>query len=294
MKSLTEYIKAYQINEARLYKGGEDLAKYICKLVKENPDKDEFIINKEDLNFPNIFFKHLFVYVNEHLNEELVAASYHTKKYSNKIDKIIGNILRWDDKEKIFNYVEISLQTTSKEDRDIDWTDISHELNHLKQDYDDKIKNPENDLFGDIDLEEYNISRKLYSTSNNRFELISSYIKYANVEFERESFSVQATEKFKENLDKYNNFSEALDWQIKHNKIFIRYFLIYSWFTGCKESKDLSNSLCDTYRKTYKKSKNLSNEEIIDFLTNSFEEYYKALTEDINNILDEYGKKNAL
>lgn len=299
MKSLVNYIERSSklssldeyILEAQIYNGGEDLAKYISKLIKDKPKENFFVINSKDLDFKNIFFRYLLIYINEGINEELIDAKYHDKKDNSKISSVLDNTFKWNNEEKIFNYIELSLWTTSEEDREIDYSDLTHELRHAWDDYQERLKNPNKNIFASIDIEKYNISRNLYNATN-RFEVIIGYINYVTDKFEINAFSTQAMSKLKANLDKYSNFDEALKWQFENNKIFKRYALIRNWFLECKESKSLSNSLCNTYRKYY--NSKLSNEEIIKELDNKFKEYYYALVEDIDIILDEYGKGNAL
>lgn len=203
MKSLIQFI-----NESQIYNGGEDLAKYISKIIKDNPKENFFIINANDLTFKNIFFKHLLIYVNENINEKLIDAKYHNKKDNSKVEQLLNKTFKWNKENKIFNYIELSIWTTSENDREIDYSDLTHELRHAWDDYQERLKYPDKDIFTSIDIEKYNISRNLYN-ANNRFEIIVGYINYVTDKFEINAFSTQAMSKLKANLDKYSNFDDA-------------------------------------------------------------------------------------
>lgn len=284
-----------KINEAQIYDGGEDLAKHICKIIKDNPKEDFIVINAKDLKFKNKFFKHLLLYINDKpISEKLSGASYNIDDKYKKTKETLGELLRWNFEENIFNYIEIYIETSDKTDRDVDWEDLSHELNHAWDDYQKRLKDPNKNLISDVDIKEYDLCRDLYNRSNNRYDIIIGYIKYVTTEFEKKSFSVQATSKIKANLDKYSNFDDALKWQFENNEVFVRFLLIYDWFKYVKNSSSMTTTLCDKYRKYFENHKDLSNSEIIEELDKMFNDYYNALVEDINSLLAEYAKTTTI
>lgn len=294
MIDLKDYIK--QINEAQIYDGGEDLCRYICKVIKDNPSEDFIVINTKNLKFNNIFFKHLLLYINDNITEKFIEASYsfQNDKNKEKIKANIGDLFKWNNEEKVFNYIEISIWTTSKKDRDIQWGDITHEINHAWDDYQEKLKDPSRNLMSSIDIERYNIAKNLVKYPIDTYDKVIGVIEYTSTDIESKSFSVQAMAKFKDNLDKYSNFKDALEWQFKNNEIFAGYFSLITFFNKEKQNKDFIYKICKRYRKRFIKDDNLSNNEIVDMLSTKLQKYYEVLIEDINKLLDDYAKKNAL
>lgn len=295
MKTLVQFLKESMITEAELYKGGKELCEFISKIIKENPDKNFIVINAKDIkDVEPIFFKHLLIYINNEvpIKEGFVGASYNINHTYKQTKKALGDMLKWNIDEKIFNYVEIYIATLSEDDRDVDWEDIAHEVNHAWDDYQKRLTDPNSYLNCDIDQEEYK-QLKVYVTKGNLCESLIAYLKYANIDSEKKSYSVQATEKFKSNLDKYDNYDDALDWQFKNNPVFMSFLLYKNKFdTQIKKRKSLTEMLGRAYRRIYKED--VSDNDVLEKVENMFTEHFSAISEDINRILDAYGKKTSL
>lgn len=298
MKSLVEFLKESMITEAEIYEGGKELSKFISKAIKDNPDKSFMVIDAKDIkDVKNIFFKYVLIYVNEEpIEEAMRKAGYNTRSNYKQTRLTLGNLLKWNNDEKMFNYVEFYFETLHKKDRDVDWEDVAHEVNHAWDDYQKRLEDPDKFLGCDSDLEEYDISRDLLKpeSHNSIAHKMIGYIKYINTEFEKKSFVIQATEKFKSNLDKYDNYDDALEWQCKNNRVFIEFLFVRDEFYKCKNSKSLSELVCNLYRKNYKKDKDLSDKEVIDLLENLINDYFNAITENINKILGDHAKKTTI
>lgn len=71
-------------------------------------------------------------------------------------------------------------------------------------------------------------------------------------------------------------------------------FLLYKnkFDTQIKNRKSLIEMLGRAYRRIYKED--ISDNDVLDKVENMFTEHFNAISEDINRILDAYGKKTSL
>lgn len=303
MITLVDFIKQQkQINEAFIYDGGEELCRYVCKVIEDNPTEDFIVINEKDLKgIKNVFFKHLLLYIDDpadkekEIKEAIDKAKYHYNrvKHKERVKYYEDSLLSWNIEEKRFNYIEISIKTIEG-NRKLEWGDLSHEINHAWDDYQEKLKDPSRGLMSDVNIEDYDIAVNMYEHPGSNYDQIIGLIEYMSTAPEKKSFSVQAMAKLKDNIDKYSNFRDALEWQLKNNETFAGYVTIQKSLDGITSSKKLAELLCARCRKKFQKYKNLSDNEIIDKLKNKLLDFYNALIEDINTILDKYGKKTTL
>lgn len=289
MMSLTDYIK--QINEDGIYEGCDELAKFISEIIQDK-SKNVFVIDGSKLNFTNIFFKHLLIYVNcPKVEEKLLSATYHAGTINNLIlvRHLYNELFRWNEDEQIFNYVEISLETTP--DREVDYSDLVHELNHTYEDWQTRKKSDNNKTFSDYVNQKYDVSRQM-ANSGQFSNHIVGYIEYISTGTETRAFVAQAMSKLKANLDKYSTFDEALKWQYEHNEVFKKIIEIKDLFLSSANHPIKRSPIIRAYKKIYKDT-NESDEKILKRLEHKIDKFINALTKHINSILNDYAKENA-
>ena len=300
MIDLKDYVRMIEEGQG-VYDGCEELAKYIVEIIKSNPNEDFFIISGDDLKFKNIFFKNLLIYI-ENLSVKEDAA-YHVKtKDESKVLEYCKNIVKWDIKDKIFNFIEISVDRNN-----INHYDIGHELNHSYEDYEIHKNDPNKDILSYIDPEAYGRAKTFY-TKGNPMQKVVGYIIYVSTGTELRAFTTQALIKFKENLDKYNNFDDALIWQKKNNKVFKEYIENKESFEHYIENKTYKEVIARIYKQILDTDKNIKNDklknrnkfsnlktnEIIEKLSNNLLKFEHSLTKHINIILKDYAKKFSI
>ena len=300
MIDLKDYVRMIEEGQG-VYDGCEELAKYIADIINSNPNEDFFVISGDDLTFKNIFFKNLLIYVERPTIEE--DATYHIKtKDENKVLKLCKNTIKWNIKDKIFNFIELSIDYNS-----INHYDIAHELNHSYEDYKIKKKDSNKSILSYIgDLEAYGKAKQYYSIGSPMHQVVG-YIEYVSTGTELRAFTTQALIKLRENLDKYNNFDDAIQWQSEHNEVFKKFIKMSTEFKNYLENESDRKILAKIYRNIHNTKKTATNKEkyyrldtetkefntnqIIKKLENKYSEVYQALTKHINTILNDYAKK---
>lgn len=301
MKSLKEYVKEFNINE-NLYDGCEELSKYIINII-EKTNNNILTITKNKLLFPNIFFEELIIRINPEINkkqkikrktskkirginESILGASYEIENTDDK--NLIANIIKWNNETKIFNYLILNIWIDNK--NNLDYTALAHEFNHAYEDYKIRLDTDNEKTLNNFIYDYYDNAREMLNNPKSRIEQIVGYIEYFSSGIEIRSFSKQALLKFKEKIDKYKNFDDALEKQYEYNEIF-RNFINYKEAFEFEILNDRINEICTAYKEVHKNDKdykNESNNKIIKRLKDHIDKSYKLLVEEIKTYFNKY------
>lgn len=300
MISLSEYVRRIEEKQG-VYDGCDDLARYIADLISKNLNKNFIVVPTEGLKFQNIFTKFILIYL-EGINESIKHAQYHSDDIKNK-DKVLEfskELINWDNENNIFNFIELTVEL-SDDNLELDHYTIGHELNHAYEDYNYRLTHPGKSYTDYIDFTKYNKALKYTETdyftnkpTHSLPEYVIGFIEYLSTGTETRAHVAQALMKFKDNLDKYDNFEDAIDWQKNNNKIFQLYNFLETKFHGYQKIDKLKEIMCNTYKDINNIDKNIDNDIIIRKIEKKLERFNNALKKHINIILKDYAKKNTI
>lgn len=273
MIPLKEYI---QINESGFYNGCKELAKHIAKEISMHPGKSKLYFKESELKeFENIFFDTLIISIDSEIKEDIKDIGYVIN------EDTAYNAIRWDDERKIFNFIEIKIRLINN--WTAEWDKIVHELNHGWEDYQLMLKDPTSGLIIHLDKEKYDKTRA-YTESKDSFERLIGYTEYVSTGIERRALVAQAMAKLSDNLDKYDTFEDALEYQKRNNEVFNTFVVHNGNFKMFKRFN--RKRLCDTYRNLYENQ--YDDDKIIKILEQKLNKFEKALLKHINTLLSKY------
>lgn len=301
MKSLKEYIKEYRLNE-NLYDGCEELSKYIINQI-ENTNEDILTLYKNNLSFPNIFFEELIIRINpeqkekqkikretskkiRRIKENILSASYEIENTDE--ENLVANIIKWNDETKLFNYLILNIWLDDK--NNLDYTALAHEFNHAYEDYKIRLDSDNTKTLNNFIYDYYDNAREMMNNPKSRIELIVSYIEYFSTGAETRSFSKQSLLKFKEKINNYENFDDALEKQYEDNEIF-RNFIKYKEAFEFELLYDRTEEICKAYREVHKNDKDYKDEsdnKIIKRIKNHIDKSYNSLVNEIKTYFTKY------
>ena len=309
MIDLKDYIEQ-SINE-NLYNGCEELSKFLVKKINENIDKEFFSIDKSELNFTNVFFETLYVFINPKDDNkskttkpkefkkvrtrkisESVYATYEIVDTNKK--NLLANTVKWNNETKTFNYIILNIYVyNDKFGTSIDYKMIGHELNHTYEDYKIRLESNGNKTLNDYVYGYYNKARNSLLT-NDKIKKIVGYIEYISTGIEIRSFCKQALLEFKENIHKYENLDDAIEKQAQDNEVFKNFFMWKNAFEYNKQFNSSKQNIIKVYKEIHEHDKDYlkeSDHKIIKRLENHLQKFHNALLKEIKIYYKKYYEK---
>ena len=127
---LDDYVSDFLFENSGMFPGCQGICKRLVKLIRDNKiDNDKYQFHEEDFKGIPIFFKSIYITV----TNDKKGAGY---VYMNKLLDDEYDLIRWDNENKIFNFIEIQIGKDCFYEYDtVLFEMLAHELTHSYVEY---------------------------------------------------------------------------------------------------------------------------------------------------------------